>query len=445
MTGLAPLQWEFSRKLAALTDEVEAWISETKTSPNFQRHKSQVEAFAEMLGVIRKELERPLVDRADASDGAKVLLGLFRIWEFLRAKLAQRRETRFQSFLRIADEYAWLCYQPIYNHGMKEPPLVFLNGGYSPFTLVRRSRFQAESVPQELIRGRALINAMENLPFPVIGVPWYQYDNYADLTVIGHEVGHSIEADLGLTQPIKDAIAAAVHDEVRSRRWMGWGSEAFADLYGVMAGGVAFISALANFLAHEDPCAETPGYPPVPLRVRFNIAALEGLNGSDRETATLRSRWEVAFPLPVDQVNYCGDLIPLVANLLDGITNGKQKLRDWLPFKADHLRAHALANDALASNFVKNEESFSALAVAYRLGYDQIISGDSAKYDVLFPELHGLKDAMIGGMQLGLRSGELDHERAPSKIASARERRAQAWLQNFRGSRSRKQPFIPDA
>jgi hypothetical protein len=437
MPELATYQWEFARKLAALTGEVEAWTKETETAPNFNRHNSQVKAFAEMLKIIRCGIEpsvkQPLKDGSDASDRTRVLLGLFRIWEFLRSKLAQRRETRFQTFLRIADEYAWLCYRPIYDYGLKEPPLVFLNGGYSPFTLVRRSRFQAESVPQELIRGRALQDAMESLPFPVIGVPWYQYDSYADLTVIGHEVGHSVEADLGLTKAIKLVIAGTVKDNDRCKRWTAWSPEAFADLYGVMAGGSAFVSALAHFLAHEDASVETPGYPPVPIRVRFNIAVLEALGGPDQVSTDLRARWENVFQLLPDQLAYFEDLMPLATGLLDGIKNGEKKLRDWLPFRAEHMRAQVLAADALASNNVRKEEPFCALAMAYRLGYDKVLGGgDSTKFDGRFKQLVGLKDAMMGGMQLGLRSGEDKFSRQPPAVTEARKRRAEVWLQKLR-------------
>jgi hypothetical protein len=95
MSDLATYQWEFSRKLAALTDEVMAWKKETKSAPNFNRHHSQVEAFADMLEVIRGDIEptpeQPLKDGADASDRAKVLLGLFRIWEFSTAAIHPSR------------------------------------------------------------------------------------------------------------------------------------------------------------------------------------------------------------------------------------------------------------------------------------------------------------------------------------------------------------------
>ncbi|MEY9524076.1 hypothetical protein ABIF70_005217 [Bradyrhizobium japonicum] len=438
MPEVAIYQWEFNQKLASLENEVGAWMDETKTTRNLMRHNSQVQAFTDMLAVIRRAIEptakNPVLDAADARERSKVLLGLFRIWEFLRSKLAQRRERRFEDFLRIADEYAWLCYQPVYDYGLKEPPLVFLNGGYSPFTLVRRSQFQAESVPQELMRGRPLLDATKSLPFPVIGVPWYQYNTLADLTVIGHEVGHSIEADLGLTTAIEDAIANVVDDQVRRQRWTIWGSEAFADLYGVMAGGAAFVSALAHFLAHEDSNVETEGYPPASIRVRFNIAVLEALGGNEDACPTLTARWQKVFPLAAEHLDYCKDLTSLANSLLDRISNGERKLRDWLCFNNYYMKAGELAKAALGKSAIKENESFFALALAFRLGYDKVIdSGQSAQFAEFLPRLDRLRIAMLEGMQPGLRTTEAGLTREATAVANAREYRAKLWLDALRG------------
>jgi hypothetical protein len=200
--------WELGERLKALDDEIEAWKQNTESNAGYPRHHSQINAFAEMLRHVRGGLEpkqKPLKDLLDARERSKVVLGMFRIWEFLRGKLAQRREPRFSSFLWLADEFASLWCKPIFDAGLKEPLLVYLNGGYSPFTLTRWEQFQAESVPEELIHDRPLLEAMESLPFPIIGIPWYHIRNLADLPVIGHEVGHSVEADLHLTQAIAEA------------------------------------------------------------------------------------------------------------------------------------------------------------------------------------------------------------------------------------------------
>ncbi len=153
MDHLQASVWEFKRRHKAFDDELQYWIDRTRGSKqetDLLRHHSQVCAFADLLRRFSADLRENLADQrlepAEVREKSKVVLGLFRIWEFLRAKLVQRHEIRFKAFLRLADEYAWICYQPIYEAGLKRPPLVFLNGGYSPFTLTRSEEFQAESV-----------------------------------------------------------------------------------------------------------------------------------------------------------------------------------------------------------------------------------------------------------------------------------------------------------
>jgi hypothetical protein len=291
---------------------------------------------------------------------------------------------------RQSDNNSWLCYHPIYQHGLKQPPLVFLNGGYSPFTLTRRDSFQAESVPLELIRSRPLLEVMGSLPFPVVGVPWYQYGSLADLTVIGHEIGHNAEADLQLTSAIENAIAGAVDDVARQTKWKEWASEVFADLYGVIAGGPAFVSALARFLAHENSQVKTPGYPPVPLRVRFNITVLTELGGCTQECANLAAKWNSAFPLAAHQNDYVKDLALVAAALLDNVSAGPQKMRDWMPI-THHARAREIANKALNRETIKPTESFCALAAAVRLAYDEVLDSEvSADFADSLKRLDGL-------------------------------------------------------
>jgi hypothetical protein len=339
-------KWEFERRLAALDAELRAWRTDTTRLPELRRHHKQVLAFTRMLANVRASVEpteeQPITDLLDVRERSKVVLASFRIWEFLRAKLAQRREPLLRQFLWLADEFAWLCYRPIYEQGFKEPPLVYLNGGYSPFTLTRREPFQAESVPQELISSRPLLEIMESLPFPVIGVPWYHVRNLADLPVIAHEVGHSVEADLGLTTAIDDAIGNAVADEAHRVRWQQWGAEIFADLYGIVACGPAFVSALANFLSTENQGVEPDDYPAMALRFRFNVEVLRALR-YDAACEKLLARWTPVFPVPAPLEGYVDDMPAVARAMLDGIKAGTTKMRNLIPFAAEGKRAEELA------------------------------------------------------------------------------------------------------
>jgi hypothetical protein len=68
---------------------------------------------------------------------------------------------RFQDYLYAADELAWACYEPaqrkvvpehVPTEQVKEPPLVFFNGGASPFVSSREQSYEAEAVPPKVAR-----------------------------------------------------------------------------------------------------------------------------------------------------------------------------------------------------------------------------------------------------------------------------------------------------
>jgi hypothetical protein len=44
------------------------------------------------------------------------------------------------------------------------------------------------------------------------------------------EVGHHVEEDLGLSQQLRDAIAAAIEDAQHRAAWLAWTGEVFADI-----------------------------------------------------------------------------------------------------------------------------------------------------------------------------------------------------------------------
>src|SRR5262245_3828768 len=158
MDALAIAKWDLEQRLIALRQELHHWmqLSMKKSDKNpFLTHNSQIRSFAGLIlclyREIRRTLQQPDFDAADAREMNKSVLALFRIWEFLRNKLAQRLDERLERYLQLADEFAWICYEPVHAKGYKQPPLVFLNGGFSPFMVSRNEAFQAEVVPQELI------------------------------------------------------------------------------------------------------------------------------------------------------------------------------------------------------------------------------------------------------------------------------------------------------
>ena len=319
---------------------------------------------------------------------------LDRIWEFLRAKLQQRTQPEFFPFLSLADEYAWLCYQPVYQRGFKEPPLVYLNGGYSPFILTRHKEFQAEVVPRELIIDRTLRQAMASLPFPVIGVPWYQISSLADLTVLGHEVGHSVEVDLELTPQLDHALSSAVGPP-----WIAWRSELFADLYGCLCGGPAFVTALAEFLSAEDQSAVHPDYPLPAVRFAFNLAVLE-FQGHD--VASLRNTYTSTYP---------EDGTALFAEAKVAATKMIEAVSGNLSINFD-ANMNASAREIARSVVISNDQitgyyGLPILTAAYRYAFDSAISLGTVKLSRLARIETKMHAAVATGLRSGLRSGEV--------------------------------------
>ena len=125
MTLAERRKWDLRQRAVAFSDELKRWKSRPHDPANttFRKHKSQILAFDQALTKARQGVDGVLADPAfspeDARECSKVLLGAYRIWEFLRAKLQQRTQGEFLPFLALADEYAWYCYRPVYEQGFK--------------------------------------------------------------------------------------------------------------------------------------------------------------------------------------------------------------------------------------------------------------------------------------------------------------------------------------
>jgi hypothetical protein len=363
--------WLLRKRLLALAREIRHWkaVSRPSAPPLFWTNHSQIRAFAliidRFIRAISMDSRSPDFSAADARAHGKNVLALFRIWEFFRNKIVQRLDPHHAASLQLADEFAWACYRPAASQVYKEPPLVFLNGGFSPFILPRNREFSAEFVPHELIQNDELIEAMSRLPFPVIGIPWYQVATPWELPVIAHEVGHSIEGDLELGKELLQRIDAAVNNEARRARWKTWCSEIFADYYGCVAVGPSFVSNLAEFLAATNSIADDR-YPPASIRLRLNTAFL-GDEFSDFAAAS-QIRWANLFNVPADYQSYSDPDTAAVAAAF-------RTVEVRLPrFSAvDHKVARNLATTALAPEVIFGLHDVRIIVAALRIGYEAIV------------------------------------------------------------------------
>jgi hypothetical protein len=293
-------KFEFEQKAAALAKEFKRWQEQSEENEPFEKHNSQINAIIEHLSPWNEEIVKTLkkyeshptdIFLKSCKNAVSLILSEHRIWDYFRQKLIQRENESFKKYLRAADEFAWACYQPIQIAAaseLKEPPLVFFNGGMSPFTFSRQRTFQAE-----LVDGNDLSTDISNteilkLPISVVGIPWDQINHLPEATVIGHEVGHIVENDFGLLDDLKKSLDDALTggDPVRKSAWHAWLSETFADFYGCLCAGPAYAGTLMDYLADDKFSIEnqvlTPAkwtsYPTNILRMEFIFQTIETMD-----------------------------------------------------------------------------------------------------------------------------------------------------------------------
>lgn len=336
---------ELQQKLESLNSEFENWRNESKALQPLEKNHSQIHRVTLQLEGLNDQIKSKLDELTDtgtevlseARDLEFAILESHRVWEFFRSKLALRSIEWFNKYLIAADELAWECYSaaqskldPKYlaKEKVKEPPLVFFNGGSSPFTMPRNYAFEAEAVPDESIENKQVTAILRALPIPVIGVPWFQIQHLPELLVVAHEVGHDIESDFDLTSDLTAALNKAMEkasiDAAHQPGWRAWLGEIFADVYGVLSCGPAFVQSLIDFLA-TDPdqttrafqTAEDWGlYPTDYLRVLINIEALNAKEFQDQRTR-LHDQWTAIYKTHA-MPGWENDIPTVVKAIIDG-------------------------------------------------------------------------------------------------------------------------------
>jgi len=288
-------------RLSSLEDELDYWKKLSEPNASFEKNHTQIGRITEVLkGALNERLKA--TGQREREEG---VLTVHALWDFFRSKLALRCEPLFERYLRAADDFAWACYEPLRSllppGERREPPLVFLNGGWSPYTAARGVSFRVEKGAGQWLVKYPFQDAVEKLPVPMIGVPWYQVAHLPDGLVIAHEMGHVIETELGFGGAIEQAVYAAKINPARGDTWLGWKAEAFADVFGCVAAGAAFARSLVDFLATEVSApggGDTPEgdpHPPATLRVRLLARTLCRI-GFETDGKSLESDWKEAFP-----------------------------------------------------------------------------------------------------------------------------------------------------
>ncbi|SFR29081.1 hypothetical protein SAMN04488564_1175 [Lentzea waywayandensis] len=401
------------RKLAELADQVrgvdadfECWLEETADGKPLRKHNSQVRRLTEQLrglvDVISAEMD------AIPADGDEVLrqcrkvqrrvLEVHRIWDYYRSKLGQRYVSWYQQYLAAADEFTWECYRLGAEHLGKDTALVFLNGDFSPFTLDRGRQFTPERAGGQ--QSIEYLRFVTELPVPVIGLPWYQLAHLADMVLVAHEVGHVVWTDLKLGSEAETHLLGAVADLPGDRRdaWLYWGPEVFADLYGVLAAGPAYASALADLLAADPdkvraefpPESAANDHPPASLRIALVTKALRH-NGFVEAADTRAAAWQENYP---SSDPYLDDVDLVVPALLDGAYEGFQgaTMLERVRFSQEQERQAALtAHAAAVGQSLTHTEDVRALVAAARLAFDRV-PGDAEPQRAIVVKIQSVLD-----------------------------------------------------
>jgi hypothetical protein len=301
---------EILARLGSLDSEFEHWRQRTLTGA-LGRHHSQVRRITTVLGglldQVRADLpvtpDLPLLAQGRRTESA--ILAAHTLWEFFRSKLLLRESALFQKPLAACDDLAWACYRPArdaFGRGttLREPPLVYFNALWSPFAMPRDQTFAAEIRAAHGLGGALSAErfqaALDQLPIPLVGLPWYQAAHLPSALILAHEVGHVVDWDFHLDPSIDAAIQSTSIAAERLADWVAWRHEVFADLFATCAVGPAFAGALMDLLAATPAEIRAENgrgllHPPRTLRIGLVCQALRRL-GSTEDADRLHAEWE---------------------------------------------------------------------------------------------------------------------------------------------------------
>jgi len=389
---------ELQAKLTSLDQDLTDWVGKT-SKPPLSRHRSQMlRAEAKIRGLLSIfEGNQQWTDAkedtilAKAASWEKLVLTAHSVWDAFRGKLALRLEPRFAETLAACDDLVWECYEPALQRFLpghkKEPPLVYLNSTWSPFLRKRETPFAQEIVEgldAEKEKDPELVKTLEQLPVPLLGLPWFQVNHLPSALLIAHEVGHAVESDFGLRDAIRDALDAALSDPYE---WKLCASEVFADLYGCLCMGKYLAAAVLDIMvASKDAVAQDTAfgrYPPRATRAGLLVEALTQL-GQVAAAGEIRARWESVY----GAIDSSPDVRSVVKAIYDGL--GLKTLMG-LPGDVQDLADNA-GDGANIANETNARRLFCAAREVYERGFEnqmkkaapllvrQIVNGQKAQF-----------------------------------------------------------------
>jgi hypothetical protein len=246
--------------LRQLRREADDWIVARQKKDRHDQYVTQLQALRLQFKTIFDELDRQLSALSDSGNrrlfyGAcravdTSIIWARRVFEWYRQKFDQRDDPALAPTLEAADEIVWSCYAQPFRAVDGTPPAVplpFLEASYSPSAIPR------VDPPQDLrsdVNAEFLRTVLNELPVPVVALPYACLDDPWWLAFIAHEVGHHVEFDL-FSGDLQKAFVAAVRG-AGDDRWASWHEELFADLYSVLMIGPWASWALAELVWDVD-------------------------------------------------------------------------------------------------------------------------------------------------------------------------------------------------
>lgn len=301
-------------EIAAFRSDLAAWATRRHAADrDEERHTTQIDAVQSFLlgavsvlddevAAVRKDLAPPAP--ALPPDSARVYercllldrrIGwLRRLWKFFTDRLDQRDDPALEPLLDAADDMAWSCFRPVMEVAERRgvvasigsPPLPFIDLEVSPAATPKTL------VPSTLERdaGEALKAVLRKLPFSVVHLPVASLRSPWWLVFVAHEVGHCVQAELGLVEPfqkhLRDAVRPHTKDDFEAELWARWSEEIFADYFSALMMGPAALRGLVEFTFETPPGMRKLqlSYPRPAVRLAL-LSALLGELGLDGRAA----------------------------------------------------------------------------------------------------------------------------------------------------------------
>ncbi len=307
-----------------------------------------------------------------------------------------QRGSSFAPALAACDAIAEDCFHvvrvaaPGVLRGPLLKPVAYMEHSFSPATFRRG-----------VLLGRLL---GERNPFPIVRIPYERVESPWGMGVVLHEIGHNLQADMGIWQETQRAVQRRVlsvcGNAWLTRIWGRWHKEIFADLIALLLGGPASAMGMMDFLSY--PAARVLTFRPMSvhptayLRV-FVLAEMLRRMGFPTEAEEASEAWRAMYGrfapharVPAALMKSAAQIIPHVVDEIAYQTRmglGHRALADVVPFRARDQRAIEAAAREIARGHVPRSLPARFAVSASRYAFDRALAPPAAISRTVLGEL----------------------------------------------------------